>query len=67
MREKRLRPWTPDIDPATIPDEVLRSIWAARSARMRKSYSGGTVWSRHNPDVPGCRCARCIARREKEK
>lgn len=61
-----LRPWTADIDPATIPDEVLLRERARRNASKRRSYTGGVVWAKHNPNAPGCRCQKCIDRRAKE-
>jgi undecaprenyl pyrophosphate synthase len=30
------------IDPATIPDEVLKSEWARRNSAKRKTHKGGT-------------------------
>jgi hypothetical protein len=64
LREK-LKRWSDKIDPATIPDEVIASENARRNARKRKSYSGGVVWAKHNPQAKNCRCKRCIARRTK--
>ena len=55
--------WSEDIDPATIPDGVLKSERARRNAAKRTSYSGGVYWKRHNPDTR-CRCERCMARRQ---
>jgi hypothetical protein len=62
-----LIPWHDQIDPATIPDEVIVSENARRNARKRKSYTGGAVWAKHNSTVKNCRCKRCAARRAKEK
>jgi len=56
--------WSEDIDPATIPDGVLKSERARRNAAKRTSYSGGVYWKRHNPDTSRCRCERCMARRQ---
>jgi hypothetical protein len=39
--EADLRAWTDDVDPATIPDEVLRSERARRNNALRRSKSGG--------------------------
>ena len=61
----KLKPWADNIDPTTIPDEVLLRERARRNGAKRKSYTGGVVWASHNADVPGCRCAACIERREK--
>src|SRR5215471_21481715 len=62
MADVALKPWTPDIDPATIPDEVLKSERGRRNAGRRQSYTGGVVWARHNPRLEnsGCRCQKCI-------
>jgi hypothetical protein len=60
-----MRKWTNDLDMTTIPDEVLKSEWASRCARKRKSYTGGIIWAKHNAKHPGCRCAKCIAKRAK--
>jgi hypothetical protein len=58
--------WTDvKIDPATIPDVVIASEHGKRNARKRKSYTGGLLWAKHNPDVSYCRCKRCTARRAK--
>ena len=59
-----MRSWTANIDPATIPDDVLKSERARRNAVKRTSYSGGIYWKRHNPDTLRCRCAQCMARRQ---
>ena len=60
-------PWTDQIDPATIPDQVIASEHGKRNARKRQSYTGGDVWAKHNPTVKNCRCKRCNARRAKQK
>ena len=62
----KLQPWSANIDPATIPDEVIVSENARRNARKRKSYTGGVEWAKHNPNVSNCRCRRCNKRRAKE-
>jgi hypothetical protein len=64
--EPKLRPWTDDIDPSTIPDEVIMSERGRRNASKRTSYTGGKYWVKHNPNVPGCRCRKCYAKREKK-
>jgi len=61
-----VRSWTANIDPATIPDDVLKSERARRNAVKRTSYSGGIYWKRHNPDTLRCRCAQCMARRHSD-
>jgi len=50
-------------DLSTIPDDRLKSEWASRSARKRKSYTGGLLWAKHNPDCRNCRCQRCTNER----
>ena len=59
-----MRSWAASIDPATIPDDVLKSERARRNAVKRTSYSGGIYWKRHNPDTLRCRCEQCMARRQ---
>src|SRR5450759_2668798 len=59
-----MRSWTTDIDPASIPDEVLKSERARRNALKRTSYSGGVYWSKHNPDTIRCRCRACMEKRK---
>ena len=59
-----LKPWTPNIDPATIPDEILKAERARRNARKRTTYTGGLYWRKHNPKAAGCRCRECMAARE---
>ena len=58
--------WTPEIL-AQIPDDLLFSERQRRRARQRTTYTGGVYWVKHNPDVPQCRCRKCMARREKAK
>lgn len=59
----KLYEYSPAWDLSTIPDDALRSEWASRNARKRKTYTGGIYWAKHNPDWPGCRCVDCIRRR----
>ena len=59
-----MRAWTADIDPATIPDQILKSERARRNALKRGSYTGGVLWKRHNPQTPRCRCKRCMEKRQ---
>jgi hypothetical protein len=61
-----LKRWTDDIDPATIPDEVLMTESGRRNALKRKSYTVGIPWAKHNSKVPGCRCKKCCSKREKK-
>ncbi len=53
----------PDTDPATIPDDVLKRERARRNAGKRKTYSGGIVWGKHNPNTSRCRCLECSKKR----
>jgi len=63
-----LKQWTDNIDPATIPDQVLKSERARRNNALRTGkYTGGKYWKEHNPDTPRCRCHECMDRREKER
>lgn len=64
-RSLDLKRWTNDIDPATIPDAVLKTERARRNALKRESYSGGMYWKQHNPDTPRCRCLKCMELRGK--
>ena len=61
--ETQLRQWTDDIDPASIPDEVIMSERGKRNARKRETYTGGIYWVNHNPDVNNCRCHKCMTKR----
>jgi len=60
-----LKPWTDNIDPSTIPDEVLKSERGRRNGLKRESYTGGVYWKKHNPTTPRCRCIKCMKKREK--
>ena len=60
-----LKAWTPDIDPETIPPEVLYSQVARIRARLRVSYTGGIYWKEHNPNTTRCRCKACMKQRAK--
>ena len=43
-----MKSWTPDIDPATIPDKVLaRSERGRRNAGRRKVARSGVLWKKH--------------------
>jgi hypothetical protein len=61
-----MKPWTDNIDPASIPDHIVASEAGKRNARKRKSYTGGVYWAEHNPDVGNCRCVSCTRRRKRE-
>ena len=37
-----MRKWTPDIDPTTIPDEVLKAERARRNSAKRTAYGAGS-------------------------
>ena len=58
-----LKPWTDNIDPSTIPDDVLKTERARRNALKRTTYTGGIYWKAHNPDTPRCRCKQCMTKR----
>ncbi len=60
-----MKPWRDDIDPSTIPDDVIASEHGRRNALKRHSYTGGVEWKKHNPTTSRCRCGKCIARRAK--
>ena len=59
-----MKAWSDNIDPATIPDAVLKTERARRNAAKRTSYSGGIYWKQHNPDTTRCRCQRCMNQRQ---
>jgi hypothetical protein len=61
--ETNLLPWHDGIDPATIPDEILKTERGRRNALKRHSYKGGVYWKQHNPAVAYCRCKACMRRR----
>lgn len=61
------RVWTPNFDMTTIPAKVFQSEKSRRAAKMRKTYSGGVMWSEHNPDTTRCRCAECMAKRTERR
>jgi hypothetical protein len=56
-----MRSWTDNIDPATIPDEVLKREWARRNSLKRKTYGAGTGRPRSN--APRCPCGEMTAKR----
>jgi len=62
----KLRPYNENWDLGTIPEDALKSEWARRNAKKRKSYTGGIYWAKHKPKWPGCRCHKCMDRRAKE-
>ncbi len=62
-RPKKLKRWTSDIDPATIPDQVLMSERGRRNALKVKHRPGSVVWAKHSTKIAGCRCQRCIDKR----
>lgn len=55
--------WTEAFDMSSIPDDVFRSEHSRRAAKKRRTYTGGVLWSRHNPAVAACRCADCTQTR----
>jgi hypothetical protein len=50
----KLKPWTENIDPKTIPDEVLYSERGRRNNALRKVHSGGK--DGRPPDTSRCPC-----------
>ena len=63
MSEIKLKPWTPDIDPETIPLDVMYSQINRVRGRLRTTYTGGVYWKKHNPDTSRCRCKGCMKKR----
>jgi hypothetical protein len=59
--------WSAEWDLSSVPDDVLQSEMSRRNARKRKSYTGGVLWAKHNPDTKRCRCARCTKKRERAR
>ena len=57
--------WTPEFDMTSIPNEALYAELGSRRGRLRKTYTGGIVWAKHNAKVNNCRCQRCIDKRAK--
>jgi hypothetical protein len=55
-----MKPWTDNIDPTTIPDDVLKSERARRNSALRTTHSGGT-----NGGRPVCKCGECPACRKR--
>jgi hypothetical protein len=76
-RQLKKKVWTEDIDPATIPVEVLvsqlervpyeaiLSLRGRKNVAKRTSYTGGVYWAKHNPDTKRCRCRKCMKKRER--
>ena len=58
-----MKSWNDDIDPATIPDDILKSERGRRNALKRESYTGGVFWKKHNPNTTRCRCRKCMKKR----
>ena len=57
-----MRKWTADIDPATIPDEVLKSERARRNSLRRQTYGGGRPPARDR-----CPCGLMTRARAKQR
>ena len=51
-----MKAWTPNIDPATIPDDVILRERARRNSALRVNPSGG-----RNGGRPQCACGGCKA------
>lgn len=62
-----MKQWTSDIDPHSIPGNVLKSEMARRNATKRSSYSGGVFWKEHNAATTRCRCENCMATRATDR
>ena len=52
----KLRPWTPTIDPTTIPDQVLQSEIGRRNSAKRKTFGAGP--GRPSKGGPRCACGK---------
>jgi hypothetical protein len=78
-RQVKKNVWTKEIDPATIPVDVLvsqlervpyeaiLSLRGRKNVAKRTTYTGGIYWAKHNPDTKRCRCRKCMRRRERSK
>ena len=55
----RVKSWSPDIDPATIPDQILLSERARRNARKRQSISAFPARSSVAQATPTRKRRRC--------
>jgi hypothetical protein len=76
-RKAQTKVWSDDIDPATIPVEVLisqlervpydaiLSLRGRKNVAKRTSYTGGIYWAEHNPNTKRCRCRKCMAKRRR--
>jgi len=51
-----MKAWTPNIDPATIPDDVIVRERARRNSALRTTRTGG-----RNGGRPVCTCGKCPA------
>lgn len=49
-----------------VPDAALHSEAARRRGAQTIHRSGGSLWSKHNPEVNNCRCAACYRRRARK-
>lgn len=70
--------YTKQIDPSTIPLEVLigelnripAEALYSQVARLRNAqrvtHSGGSIWGHHNPKTARCRCKACNRKRAKK-
>jgi hypothetical protein len=78
-RQVKKKAWTKNIDPATIPVDVLvsqlervpyeaiLSLRGRKNVAKRTTYTGGIYWAKHNPDTKRCRCLKCMKKRERLK
>ena len=56
----RLQPWSDRIDPATIPDEVLKTERARRNAALRTTFNSGRNGGRPKNKYPCAACGEVI-------
>jgi hypothetical protein len=59
--ELDMKRWTDNIDPASIPDQVLFAEWGRRVGKQ-----GGRPRKEPHPYSPDCRCVACQERRRKD-
>lgn len=59
-----MRPWSNSIDPATIPEDILRSEWARRNSGKRKTFGAGPGRPRI---APRCACGTMTLSRAKKR
>jgi hypothetical protein len=62
-----MKAWSENIDPATIPDDVLKSERARRNSLRRQTFSGGHEGGRPRSAGPRCPCGAMTAARAKAR